>query len=85
MTTADLKRRLDKLQTARVAKNAQFLNSVMVGVLNHDPDDIIGAGISGLKVLREPGETIGHLTVRASRILGMQVLFAIYRNGTEAG
>jgi hypothetical protein len=84
MTTADLKRRLDKLMGIEAARKERFLNSVLVGALNHDAEDIVGAGISGTKVLRESGETIEELTMRAGRILGMQVLFAIYRNGLEA-
>jgi hypothetical protein len=84
MSTANLKRRLDTLKAARVAKNARYSNSVLVGALNHDPEDIVGAGISGTKVSREPGETIEALTARAGRQLERQVLFAFYKNGMEA-
>ena len=83
MTLSNLRKRLETLEATRATLKAVFSKSVLVGVFDND-DDIIGAGICGIKVFREPGETISQLTARASRSLGMQVLFAIYSDGSEA-
>ena len=84
MTAPSLERRLAKLEAGRALKANDFSDAVMVGVFNHDHEDIVGAGICGSRVWRTPGETIAALTARASRELGMQVLFAVYKGGTEA-
>lgn len=82
-----LKARLAKLE-ARLAPKRLFSRVVLIGVFNDLPgyskSDIIGAGIGGRNIYRLHGETVDALTERASSELGMQFLFAIYSNGSQA-
>jgi hypothetical protein len=80
---SNLRLRLEKLEAKSAAKEHVFPQAVLIGVFDN-AHNVVGAGILGRKVLREEGETVENMTARASRILGMQFLFAIFADGTEA-
>jgi hypothetical protein len=80
---SNLRLRLEKLEAKSAAKEHVFGQAVLIGVFGND-HNVAGAGILGRTVKREENETVEALTSRASRILGMQFLFAIYADGTEA-
>ena len=80
---ATLKRRLAKLERELRAMKRAFPISILIGVYDRDAD-IVGAGIGAKKVERRVGESVDDLTNRASAELGMQFLFAIYTDGTDA-
>jgi hypothetical protein len=80
---SNLRLRLEKLEAKSAAKEHVFSQAVLIGVFG-DANNVVGAGILGRNVLREEGEPIEIMTARASRILGMQFLFAIFADGTEA-
>ena len=79
-----LKTRIAKLEQRLAAKNGGFPVSILIGLYDDNAEKIIGAGICGKVVYRNSGEPVDVLTARASRELGMQVLFAIYADRTEA-
>lgn len=79
-----LKTRVAKLEQRLAAKNEGFSVSILIGLYEGNSDNIVGAGVGDKRVERRVGESVDALSARASRELGMQVLFAIYVDGTEA-
>jgi hypothetical protein len=84
MMRSNLKSRLAKLEARLAAKINILPNAVLVSIYERE-NDVVAAGIGGNNVLRQDGESLDALTARASLELGMQILFAIYADGTEAG